>query len=236
MPAEAMAVARQLPVIRWHGARAETATIALTNLVIAGWTGRDRAAVDHHVRELAAIGVKPPASIPCFYRAAVDMLTTATDVQFLGHDSSGEVEFVLVSLPDGLWVGLGSDHTDRKVEAYSVPVSKQLCLKPFAPQLWRFADVAAHWDRLELRAFIVEDGARKLYQEGTVAQMRPPADLIRHYVSGETLPAGTAMFGGTFAAIGGVRPAAEFHMTLTDPVLRRTIEHGYRIHPLPIDD
>ena len=233
--AEAMAP-RHFPVIRWHGARAEAATIALTDLVIAGWTGRDKAAVDHHIRELAAIGVKPPASVPCFYRAAVDMLSTATDLQFLGRDSSGEVEFVLVSLPDGLWVGLGSDHTDRKVEAYSVPVSKQLCLKPIAPQLWRFADVAPHWDKLELRAFIVEGGARKLYQEGTVAQMRPPSDLIRHYAKGEALPAGTAMFGGTFAAIGGVRPAAEFHMVLTDPVLGRTIEHGYRIHPLPVDD
>ena len=233
--AETMAQTRQLSVIRWHGDRAEAASLALTDLVIAGWTGRDRAAVDHHVKELAAIGVKPPAAIPCFYRAAVDMLTTETDLQFLGGDSSGEVEFVLVSQPDGLWVGLGSDHTDRKVEAYSVPVSKQLCLKPLAPQLWRFEDVAAHWDKLELRAFIVEGGVRKLYQEGTVAQMRPPADLIHHYVQSAVLPPGIAMFGGTFAAIGGVRPAAEFHMELKDPVRGRAIAHGYRIHPLPVD-
>jgi len=164
------------------------------------------------------------------------MLTTATDVQVLGPDSSGEVEFVIVSLVDGLWVGLGSDHTDRKVEAFSVPVSKQLCLKPIAAQLWRFEDVAPHWDKLELRSFILENGIRKLYQEGTVAQMRPPADLIRHYVKTDALPPGTAMFGGTFAALGGVRPAPEFHMQLTDPVLKRTIEHAYRIHPLPIDE
>ncbi len=226
----------QLSVIRWHGTHAEATTIALTDLVIAGWTGRDRAAVDHHIHELAALGVKPPTVVPCFYRAAVDMLSTASDLQFLGPDSSGEVEFVLVSLPDGLWVGLGSDHTDRKVEAYSVAVSKQLCLKAVAPQLWRFADVAPHWDKLELSAHIVERGARTLYQQGTVAQMRPPADLIRHYCQSDALPPGTAMFGGTFAAIGGVRPAAEFHMTLTDPVLGRTIEHGYRVHPLALDD
>ena len=230
-----MSLARHLPMIRWHGERAEAATIALDTLVIAGWTGRDRAAVDHHVHELAAIGVKPPATIPCYYRAAIDMLTTATDLQFLGPDSSGEVEFVMVAQPDGLWIGLGSDHTDRKVEAYSVPVSKQLCHKPLAPQLWRFDDVAPHWDRLELRAFMTENGARKLYQEGTVAQMREPADLIRHYTSGDKLPAGTAMFGGTFAAIGGVRPATAFDMELVDPVLGRKITHGYRIHPLPLE-
>jgi hypothetical protein len=33
-----------------------------------------------------------------------------------GPDSSGEVEFVLLAKPDGLWVTLGSDHTDRKAE------------------------------------------------------------------------------------------------------------------------
>src|SRR5260221_1716219 len=165
---------KQLPVTCWHGDRADPTTIALTDLVIAGWTGRDRAAVDHHIAELAAIGVKPPARVPCYYRAAVDLLTSGTALQFLGSDSSGEVEFVLVSLPDGLWVGLGSDHTDRKVEAYSVPVSKQLCLKPVAPQLWRVEDVADHWDKLELRSWITEGGKRVLYQQGAVAAMREP--------------------------------------------------------------
>ncbi|MBI3515221.1 MAG: DUF2848 family protein, partial [Proteobacteria bacterium] len=185
-----MAHTRDLSVILWHGDRAEATTIALTDLVIAGWTGRDRAAVDHHIKELAAIGVAPPASIPCYYRASVDRLTSATALQFLGPDSSGEVEFVMVGLADRLWIGLGSDHTDRKVEAYSVPVSKQLCDKPLAPQLWRFEDVAAHWDQLELRAWISERGTRTLYQEGTVANMRPPADLIRNYVQSERLPPG----------------------------------------------
>ena len=63
-----MSLVRHLSMIRWHGERAEAATIALDTLVIAGWTGRDRAAVDHHVRELAAIGVKPPATIPCVFQ------------------------------------------------------------------------------------------------------------------------------------------------------------------------
>ena len=230
-----MVAARHLPVVRWHGARAEATTIALDNLVIAGWTGRDQAAVQHHIEELKAIGVAPPARIPCYYRASVDLLTSASTLQFLGPDSSGEVEFVMVALPDGLWVGLGSDHTDRKVEAYSVPVSKQLCHKPFAPQLWRFDDVAPHWDRLELSAHIVEGGARTLYQRGTVAQMRPPAELIAGYGAGGALPAGTAMFCGTFAAIGGVRPTPGFEMALHDPVLGRTIEHRYTSETLPID-
>jgi len=41
-----------------------------------------------------------------------------------------------------------------------VPVSKQLCVKPVAPQLWRVEDVADHWDKLELRSWITEGGKR----------------------------------------------------------------------------
>src|SRR5438128_2439378 len=58
-------------------------------LVIAGWTGRDREAVEHHSAELAAIGVRRPRSIPCFYRLGTALLTSASDVDVVGTDSSG---------------------------------------------------------------------------------------------------------------------------------------------------
>ena len=47
----------------------------------------------------------------------------------LGPDTSGEVEPVVVALADGLWIGLGSDHTDRKAETMGIALSKQLCGK-----------------------------------------------------------------------------------------------------------
>ena len=55
-----------------------------------------------------------------------------------------------------LWVGTGSDHTDREVEKYGVTVSKQMCEKPMAPAFWAYDDVAPHWDRLMLRAHVIE--------------------------------------------------------------------------------
>src|SRR5256885_17152818 len=67
--------------------------IEITSLVIAGWTGRDKAAGEHHIAELAAIGVKRPRAIPCFYRLGANLLTTAPEVDVVGEDSSGEVEF-----------------------------------------------------------------------------------------------------------------------------------------------
>ena len=128
--------------------------IETASLVVAGWTGRDKAAVEHHIAELAAIGVKRPRRVPCFYRLGANLLTTASEVEVVGENSSGEVEFVLISAPDAVYVGVGSDHTDRKVEAYGVTVSKQMCPKPLGRELWRLAEVEGHWDRLVLRSHV----------------------------------------------------------------------------------
>ncbi len=112
------------------------ARLGVDTLVIAGWTGRDEAALEAHIAELEAMGVARPAATPCFYRVAASLLTTAGAIQVAGAGTSGEVEAVLFSAPDGLWVGVGSDHTDRETEAYNVTVSKQACAKPVAPVLW----------------------------------------------------------------------------------------------------
>ena len=40
------------------------------------------------------------------------------------------------------------------------------------------------------------------------------------------------MFGGTFAAKGGIRPASRFEYELEDPVLKRKLSHAYDV----IDD
>src|SRR5260221_13527255 len=104
-----------------------TRNATIDNLIIAGWTGRDRAEAEHHIAELAAIGVHPPATVPCFYRVGANLLTSAASIDVAGSHSSGEVEFVLVSLAGRLYVGVGSDHTDRKVESYGITVSKQMC-------------------------------------------------------------------------------------------------------------
>ena len=42
--------------------------VAPRQLVIAGWTGRDAAAIQHHIDELQAIGVPPPSSVPLYYQ------------------------------------------------------------------------------------------------------------------------------------------------------------------------
>ncbi|MGJ4933312.1 DUF2848 domain-containing protein [Bradyrhizobium sp. HKCCYLRH3083] len=208
--------------------------IKLSRLVIAGWTGRDPVARDKHIAELEELGIPRPATTPIYYEAAASRLTTSDSIEVSGGDSSGEVEFVLVQAGGRLLVGVGSDHTDRKVETYNITVSKQMCDKPVAPELWLVDDVAAHWDRLLLRAFATIDGERVLYQEGALSGMLAPVDLIARRYGEAGLPEGTAMFGGTFAAKGGIRPADRFDFELVDPVLNRVIRHGYAVAQLAI--
>jgi hypothetical protein len=196
-------------------------------LVIAGWTGRDEAALRKHIRELEEIGVKPPKTTPIFYRVAAGLFTHQDEIQVSGRDTSGEVEFVLLKTENELRVAVGSDHTDRKAETIGVSLSKQLCAKPVSRESWRYDEVKPHWERLVLRAWA--DG--ELYQEGPVTAMRSPEDLMGKY----PLKAGYAMFCGTLAAKGGIRPAARFSMELEDPVLQRKLRHDYAITVLPVE-
>ncbi|CCD89079.1 conserved protein of unknown function [Bradyrhizobium sp. ORS 285] len=209
-------------------------SITLNRLVIAGWTGRDPVARDKHIAELEELGIPRPATTPIYYEVAASRLTVAETIEVSGGDSSGEVEFVLVKSGGRLLVGVGSDHTDRKVETYNITVSKQMCDKPVASELWLVDDVAAHWDQLMLRAYATINGERVLYQEGALSGMLAPSDLIARRYGEAGLPEGTAMFGGTFAAKGGIRPADRFEFELVDPVLNRTIRHGYTIAQLII--
>ena len=146
----------------------------------------------------------------------------------------GETEFVLIPSEQGLLIGLGSDYTDRKVESYDVTVSKQMCDKPIAREVWAFDDVAPHWDKLILRSWLTRDGERALYQEGTVANLLNPQDVIARFTGGAALPDGTALFGGTTPAIGGIRPGERFEGELEDPVLSRTLRLSYDVIPLPV--
>jgi hypothetical protein len=213
----------------------EKVAVDIDALVIAGWTGRDVAALNHHIEELKAIGVQPPSKVPLYYRVAAQMLTQADRIQVLGDDTSGEVEPVLVGAADRLWVTVGADHTDRKLESYGVAASKQVCAKVIGRTAWRFEEVEPHWDRLMLRSFVTEGGKKVLYQEGPLARIRAPRDLIAGWRNGEKkLPAGAAMFCGTLPSIGAIRSSPRFAMEIEDPVLGRKLAHAYDVTALPI--
>jgi hypothetical protein len=225
-----------------HGvSTSHTSVFHPTKVVIAGWTGRNREAIDHHIEELAAIGVPRPSTVPLYYRVGINCLTQAHSIEVVGDNTSGEAEPVFLVMPDGLWLTVGSDHTDRSAETYSVALSKQLCPKVIAKQAWRFDDIKGHADKILLRSWVVDADARVLYQDGTLAAIRPLESLLQGFANSisvgnvaEAMPIGSLMSCGTVGAIGGIRPAKRFIMQLFDPILNRALEHEYEIDVLPV--
>ena len=209
--------------------------VNFNRLVIASWTGRDRDQLERRIAELAAVGVSTPSTVPCFYNVAATLLTSAHTIDVVGIRSTGEVEVVLIQDKSlGLLVGVGSDHTDRDVETYDVAISKQVCGKPISESLWKYEDVADHWDALVARSWRTNNaGERLLYQEGTLASLLQPKDLIRSVFGSEEMPFATALFCGTQTVIGDLSPAASLELELYDPMRNRSLRHVYSVEVLP---
>lgn len=153
----------------------DSITFTTARTLVAGYTGRDEAAVRHHIDELATIGVAPPPEVPMFYAVEPGTITTASRTEITGLQTSGEVEPVLLRRDSRWYVGIGSDHTDRELETVDIGESKRACPKPIGPQVvqvdsWEDFD----WDACRARSWV--DG--QLYQDGLLSALRTPANLL----------------------------------------------------------
>lgn len=222
----------QFQLVRANGSTEQIHT-QVHQCIVAGWAGRDRDAIEHHILELAELGVPRPSDVPLYYRIATNQLVQSDVIQVVGPHSSGEAEVLVFNHGDELCVSLASDHTDRALEAHSVALSKQICVKPVASEAWLYSDVADHWDELQLRAWILEDSQLVAYQDGAVASLLHPIDLMKKHFKQDHMPANTVMTCGTVATIGSIRPASQFIMELFDPRLNRRIRQQYDIDFLP---
>jgi hypothetical protein len=203
--------------------------VAFDEVILVGYTGRDRAAVLDHIRELETLGVAPPERVPAIYTVAADLITTAARLAVRTPETSGEAEFFILHSPLGLLVGAGSDHTDRKHEAIDVAASKALCGKVISRQVWRLSALAAHWDALELRAWTTDSAGRHLYQSGRLDALLGVPDLLAEVDAAGIAAAHKLIFGGTLPTIGGFRFGQRFEVELRDPVLDRTLRCAYDV-------
>ena len=183
-------------------------------LVVIGYAGRDRAAVEAHIDELAELGVPRPASIPLFMVFPPWLITQEPSITAAGAASSGEAELVVVVDGDETFVTVGSDHTDRGLEAVDIVASKGVCPKPVASSGWTADAVDGLWDDLRLRSRI--DGGA-LYQDGPVAANLAPLDLVAEIPWARPRPKCFAAFTGTVPVIGGIRPSSSFRAELAGP-------------------
>ena len=194
----------------------------------AGWVGSDRQALQHHIDELADVGVAAPKHIPTLLALGNHLLTHSRHIQVHGPQTSGEVEWVLLWHHGEILVTVGSDHTDRKLESVSVAKSKNMCLNVIARDLWPYEEVKGHFDQLQLYCTVTRSGTVSLYQEDCCGAILPPAYWIEdlHKRLGG-LEDGLVLFSGTIGTVEGLVAGDGYDFQLHDPVLNRTLGHGY---------
>jgi len=218
----------QLSVVERDG-RMTAIAVSIDGVLLLGYTGRDRATVLEHIRELEGLGVAPPARIPAIFPVAADLITTGDRVLVSEPHTSGEAEFYAVESSAGWLVGVGSDHTDRHHEAIDVAASKSRCDKIISSQLWRLADVEPHWDTLMLRAWSTSGASRQLYQEGRLAMLMRLPELLAELQRAGVDASARLIFGGTLPTIGGFAYGDHFEAELVDPVLKRRLHCAYDV-------
>jgi len=220
-----------MPVLDVETPDTEPSTLAVERIVNCGYTGRDEAAVQAHIDELAAEGVPAPDSFPTFYPKPHHLLATPGRIEVIGERTSGEAEFVLVPTAEETYVGVGSDHTDRNLERTDIPASKLVCQNVIGETMWPLSAVQRHWDELVLRSWVVEDGTRTTYQEATLDAIRPPGELLSMVEDRLRAPlTGTAVFSGSVSTeTDELRPASRFEAELYDPELDRRLACEYDV-------
>ncbi|MDR2175681.1 MAG: DUF2848 domain-containing protein [Synergistaceae bacterium] len=220
-------------VLRSDGG-AERVLLTWDLCVAVGYAGRNQKAVKDHIEELAKVGVPAPYAVPAMYWIEPDRVFSLKKLSVVGEATSGEVEFFMARDEGGdLFMTLASDHTDRALETVSVSKAKQACSKIVAPLFWKVADIREHWDTIGISSEIPCEGGYRIYQKGVLGDLLPPERLEELAREDAPFPGKISLFSGTLAAAGGIVHAGEFRMTLSDPVLNRSIRFAYTVSVLP---
>lgn len=183
----------------------EPLSFSVRRMVNAGFVGRDREAVRRHIEELKKEGVPVPEEVPTLYPVASYLITTGDALEVVDESTSGEAEFALLLEGGKIYVGAGSDHTDRDLEASSIIKAKQICPNVISSVVWLYEEVKQVWDALVLRSWVERGGQRILYQQTKLASIMSAEDIIsfvRSKVKDGDLD-GTVIYSGTVSALGG---------------------------------
>jgi hypothetical protein buboB_32870 len=207
--------------------------LSIDRVVNAGYAGCDQRDVKAHIDELAAIGVNVPKRTPTFYPVPVMQLTRGGNIQ-VGHgQTSAEIEYVYIQVQGKRFISVGSDHSDRALEAYSVNAAKQICPDLVAAEVWDYDEVADHFGELMLTCEVYDKGEWRVYQQGPVSELLPPEELLKLGAPLTSGKKGLALYSGTIPTIGEITYARQWRITLCDRQMDRTISFEYTVEILP---
>ena len=206
------------------------------HIINAGYTGRDQAAVQAHIDELKEEGIPAPDKTPVYFIKFEERITQDNYFEVLDEtDHSGEAEFALLFDKDEIYVGAGSDHTDRKLETIDIPKAKQIYPNTISRDLWKLSEVVGHWDDIIIRSWIKVDGVRTLFQEAALTAMLDANDIIdrvKKLLVDPEETQGLIIYSGTIASIFKAEYSPYFEVELEDPVLGRKLRNFYELKSL----
>jgi len=208
----------------------EDLALSYDELLVIGYAGRNMEKTMEHIKELEEqLGVPAPKKIPTIFECSHELLTQEKDIKFVGSKTSGEVEYVIVLYNDNIYIGLGSDHTDRELESVSVPKAKQVCPKPISKELWDYNDLKDHWDRIKLISYQTINGVEEVYQDGTLADILPVEKILEELKERVGDIKNSIIYSGTVPLLKGFAYGDNFRCMMVDEVLNRTIALDYNV-------
>jgi len=219
------------------GNRSETIQFKVERMINAGYVGRDRQAVVDHIKELSKEGVPPPPSVPMIFPVLCQNITTADKIEVVGRKTSGEAEFALLLNSSGVFVAVGSDHTDRDIERHSIIKSKQICPNVISKQVWNYDDVKSGWDDLILQSKVTkaDGGETILYQKAPLESIISATELMELVKSKmiDDLADGLVIFSGTLPVLTDeIIYGSHFRCELIDQRKDRFLACEYQINIL----
>lgn len=208
--------------------------ITVNRLFNYGSAVRDPELIKKHHAEVKDVGVKIPnrGVLPRMYQMSPWILSTDEEIIVQGEKTSGEVELVFVDAGDDIYVGVGSDHSDREIERYSIHGGKQACPSVLAPKLWRLKEIEDHLDKIVMECEVETAGEKALYQKVNIDVFIDPRKLVSLIYERTSLTPGNGMvlFSGTVPSVDvKLDYADKWTIRLTDTVLNRKIEHTYAV-------
>jgi 4-hydroxyphenylacetate 3-monooxygenase len=162
-----------------------------------------------------------------FYPVESESVSTAPVFMLDGDETSGEIEPLYIRHNGRYYLGVASDHTDRRLETVDIAESKRACPKPVGLTIMPVPDLD-HLSLDECRARCWVDG--RLYQDGTLNGLRTPADVVRLLLERTDVGDGDFVcLGGTLPLIGGqFAYGRDWRLELSFPD-GTSIEHAYTV-------
>lgn len=205
----------------------------LNRLLIVGYSGSNIEKIKEHIKELKEhLGVPEPKRIPTIFECSRELLTTEKNIKFIGDMTSGEVEYLIIKHSNEIYIGIGSDHTDRKLESISVPKAKQICPKPIGEEVWLYKDVKEHWNEIEAESYQNIDRKKVLYQKGKLSEILPVEKIISELENRVGNIEDSVIFSGTVPLASTFKYGNEFICKIFDKNNNSSLNLNYKINKI----